>query len=144
MRYGYGKSISDELFGLRQFAKVAEHPLPFTKVPGTSSAFAERINGGNYLEITPDRHQLARYGLMVCDVQRDIASAMGAETITTTVEGRERYAVNLRYPREIRSDPQAIAHDVLVPMANGASIPLGEVAKIELTQGPSSIRTENA
>ncbi len=113
-------------------------------VPGTSSAFAERINGGNYLEITPDREQLARYGLMVGDVQRVIASALGAETITTTVEGRERYAVNLRYPRAIRSDPQSIAHEVLVPMANGASIPLGEVAKIALTQGPSSIRTENA
>ena len=114
------------------------------KVPGTSSAFAERIIAGKYLEIVPDRDQLARYGLMEADVLGVVASALGAEPITTTVEGRERYTVSLRYPRETRSDPQAIAHDVLVPLANGASIPLGEIAKIALTQGPSSIRTENA
>ena len=111
---------------------------------GTSSAFAERIIGGYYLEIEPDRTQLARYGLMVGDVQQVIASAIGAETMTTTVEGRERYAVSLRYPRDVRSDPQAIAREVLVPLANGASIPLGQVAKVKLVQGPASIRTENA
>ena len=114
------------------------------KVPGTSSAFAERIIAGKYLEIEPDRALLARYGLMEADVLGVVASALGAEPITTTVEGRERYTVSLRYPREIRSDPQAIAREVLVPLANGASIPLGEVAAIRLTQGPSSIRTENA
>ena len=114
------------------------------KVPGTSSAFAERIITGKYLEIEPDRSQLARYGLMEADVLGGVASALGAEPITTTVEGRERYTVSLRYRREIRSDPKAIAREVLVPLANGASIPLGEVATIRLTQGPSSIRTENA
>ncbi|MBL8846028.1 MAG: efflux RND transporter permease subunit [Hyphomicrobium zavarzinii] len=113
-------------------------------VPGTASAFAERIIGGYYLEIEPDRLQLARYGLKIGDVQQVIASAMGAETVTTTVEGRERYAVSLRYPRDMRSDPEAIAREVLVPLANGASIPLGEVASIKRTQGPASIRTENA
>jgi len=113
-------------------------------VPGTASAFAERITGGYYLEITPDREQLARYGLMVGDVQQVIASAIGAETVTTTVEGRERYAVSLRYPRDVRSDPATMAREVLVPLANGASIPLGQVAKIALTRGPASIRTENA
>jgi Cu(I)/Ag(I) efflux system membrane protein CusA/SilA len=113
-------------------------------VPGTSSAFAERILGGYYLEIEPDREQLARYGLMVGDVQQIIASALGAETVTTTVEGRERYAVSLRYPRDMRSDPDTIAQEVLVPLPNGASIPLGQVAKIKRTQGPASIRTENA
>jgi Cu(I)/Ag(I) efflux system membrane protein CusA/SilA len=81
---------------------------------------------------------------MVSDVQDVVASALGAQTITTTVEGRERYAVSLRYPRELRSDPDSIARNVQVPMANGASIPLGQVAKIRLTTGPSSIRTENA
>ena len=144
---GIRTPVGVKVFGtdLKQMEDTARQiEAVLRKVPGTSSAFAERINGGNYLEITPDREQLARYGLMVGDVQRVIASALGAETITTTVEGRERYAVNLRYPREIRSDPQSIAHEVLVPMANGASIPLGEVAKIALTQGPSSIRTENA
>ena len=71
--------------------------------PGTASAFAERIIGGYYLEIVPDRTQLARYGLMVGDVQQVIASAIGPETITTTVEGREPYNVSLRYPRDVRS-----------------------------------------
>jgi Cu(I)/Ag(I) efflux system membrane protein CusA/SilA len=113
-------------------------------VPGTASAFAERIIGGYYLEIEPDRTQLARYGLMVGEVQQVIASAIGAETVTTTVEGRERYTVSLRYPRDVRSDPQAISREVLVPLANGASIPLGQVANVKLVQGPASIRTENA
>jgi len=113
-------------------------------VPGTSSAFAERIIGGNYMEITPDRDELARYGLMVGDVQNVISSALGAETITTAVEGRERYGVSLRYPRSVRSDPRAIEREVLVPLPNGASIPLGSVAKVQLVRGPGSIRTENA
>ena len=113
-------------------------------VPGTASAFAERIIGGYYLDIEPDRTQLARYGLMVGEVQQVIASAIGAETVTTTVEGRERYTVSLRYPRDVRSDPQAISREVLVPLANGASIPLGQVANVKLVQGPASIRTENA
>ncbi len=113
-------------------------------VPGTASAFAERIIGGYYLDVEPDRARLARYGLMVAEVQEVVANALGAEPITTTVEGRERYSVSMRYPREIRSDPDAIAREVLVPLANGASIPLGEVANVRLTTGPASIRTEDA
>ena len=70
--------------------------------------------------------------------------ALGAEPITTTVEGRERYTVALRYPRDLRSDPQAIAKDVVVSLPNGGTVPLGEVADIRLTQGATSIRTENA
>ncbi|MCP3429971.1 efflux RND transporter permease subunit, partial [Opacimonas viscosa] len=81
-------------------------------VPGTSSAYAERIIGGYYLNIEPDRAALARYGLSIGDVQAVVASALGGETVTTTVEGRERYAVNIRYPRELRDDPQAIATEV--------------------------------
>jgi Cu(I)/Ag(I) efflux system membrane protein CusA/SilA len=73
-----------------------------------------------------------------------VASALGAETVTTTVEGRERYAVSVRYPRDVRSDPQVIAREVLVPLSNGASVPLGQVATIKRVQGPASIRTENA
>jgi Cu(I)/Ag(I) efflux system membrane protein CusA/SilA len=113
-------------------------------VPGTTSAFAERINGGYYLNIDPNRAQLARYGLMITDVQDVIATALGAEAVTTTVEGRERYTVSIRYPRELRSDPQAIATQVLIPLPNGGTVPLGEVAKVELAKGPSTIRTENA
>ena len=81
---------------------------------------------------------------MVGDVEDVVATALGAETVTTTVEGRERYAVNVRYPRELRSDPQAIARDVLVSIPGGGTVPLGEVATIKRTQGPASIRTEDA
>src|ERR687888_495492 len=77
-------------------------------------------------------------------VEARIGGALGAEPVTTTVEGRERYTVSIRYPRDMRSDPQAIAREVLVPLANGASVPLGQVASVRLAQGPASIRTENA
>ncbi len=101
--------------------------------------------GGYYVEIIPDRERLARYGLMVLDVQDVISMALGAEPITTTVEGRERYTVAVRYPRDLRSDPQAIAKDVVVSLPGGnGTVPLGEVADIKLTQGPTTIRTENA
>jgi Cu(I)/Ag(I) efflux system membrane protein CusA/SilA len=113
-------------------------------VPGTSSAFAERIIGGYYLNIDPDRAQLARYGLMITDVQDVIATALGAEAVTTTVEGRERYTVSIRYPRDLRSDPQAIASQVLIPLPNGGTVPLGQVANVTLAKGPATIRTENA
>ncbi|MGD9882589.1 MAG: efflux RND transporter permease subunit [Reyranella sp.] len=114
-------------------------------VPGTTSAYAERVTGGYFLEVVPDRARLAQYGVMVEDVQRAVASALGGETVTTTVEGRERYSVNVRYPRDFRSDPRAIASDVLVPtMRGGGMVPLGQLAAVRLTQGPTSIRTENA
>ncbi len=134
----FGKDLA-ELEGLsRQIEAVIR------KVPGTTSAYAERVIGGYYLNVDPDRTQLARYGLMVDDIQNVIAMALGAEAVTTTVEGRERYAVSIRYPRDFRSDPQAIANQVLVSMPDGGTVPLGEVAKVSLALGPSSIRTENA
>ncbi|MBA5778189.1 efflux RND transporter permease subunit [Stappia sp. F7233] len=113
------------------------------KVPGATSAYAERVNGGYFLEIEPDRQRLARYGLSVEAVQETVSMAIGAKAVTETVEGRERYDVIIRYPRDIRSDPDAIASEVLVPLSNGASIPLGDVATIRRTQGPTSIRTED-
>ena len=112
-------------------------------VPGTSSAYAERVIGGYYLDIVPDREALGRYGLSIDNIQDVIMTALGGDAVTTTVEGRERYTVNIRYPRDFRSDPQAIARDVIVPLANGGGIPLGEVASVGLTQGAASIRTEN-
>ena len=136
------KVFGTDLAEMEQLAKQIEAVL--RTVPGTTSAFAERVIGGYYLNIEPDREQLARYGLMVEDVQAVVATALGAEPVTTTVEGRERYAVTVRYPRELRSDPQAIATEVLVPTPDGGSVPLGQVANIRLTQGPASIRTENA
>ncbi len=113
-------------------------------VPGTSSAYAERITGGYFLDIEPDRMALARYGLSVGDLQEVVATALGGELVTTTVEGRERFGVIVRYPRELRSDPQSIATQVLVPAMNGAMVPLGQVARVTLSKGPPAIRTENA
>ncbi len=136
------KVLGQDLKVIERLARDIEGAIK--GVAGTASAYAERIIAGYYLEIEPDRTQLARYGLMVGDVQQVIATALGAETVTTTVEGRERYGVSLRYSRDVRSDPQAIARETLVPLANGSSIPLGQVANVRITQGPASIRTENA
>jgi len=112
-------------------------------VPGTTSAHAERVTGGYFLDVVPDRGKLAQYGVMMEQVQQAVASAIGGETVTTTVEGRERYSVNVRYPRDFRSDPRAIASDVLVPTMRGGMLPLGELAEVRLTQGATMIRTEN-
>lgn len=136
------KVFGQNLTEIERLAREIEGTL--RNVPGTASAYAERVIGGYYLEIEPKRDQLGRYGLMIGDVQNVVATALGAETVTTTVEGRERYAVNIRYPRELRSDPQAIARDVLVSLPNGGTVPLGEVATVKRTQGPASIRTEDA
>jgi copper/silver efflux system protein len=136
------KVYGPDLAELERLARLTEAAV--RTVPGTTSAFAERIIGGYYLNIDPDRAQLARYGLMITDVQDMIATALGADAVTTTVEGRERYTVSLRYPRELRSDPQSIASEVLIPLPNGGTVPLGQVAKVELAKGPATIRTENS
>ncbi|RYU57183.1 efflux RND transporter permease subunit [Methylolobus aquaticus] len=113
-------------------------------VPGTASAYAERITGGYYLNIDPDYEAMARYGVMLGEVQQVIGAALGGETVTTTVEGRERFGVIVRYPRELRSDPSGIAAHVLVPTPGGAMVPLGQVCRLSLAKGPPAIRTENA
>ena len=136
------KVLGTDLAEMEKLARQIEAVI--RTVPGTTSAYAERVIGGYYLNIDPDRAQLARYGLMVGDLQNLIAMALGAEPVTTTVEGRERYTVSIRYPRDYRSDPQAIATEVLIPMADGGTVPLGQVAKVSLAQGPASIRTENS
>src|SRR5437588_143369 len=136
------KVLGTDLADMEKLARQIEAVL--RTVPGTTSAYAERAIGGYYLNVDPDRAQLARYGLMVGDLQSMIAMALGAEPVTTTVEGRERYTVTLRYPRDYRSDPQAIATEVLIPTGDGGTVPLGQVAKVNLAQGPASIRTENA
>ncbi len=135
------KVLGGDLAELEKLARQIEGVVK--TVPGTSSAYAERVIGGYYLDVVPDREALARYGLMVSDVQDVVSSALGGETITTTVEGRERYGVNLRYPRDLRSDPRSIAREVLVAMPSGGTVPLGEVAAIRLSRGPTTIRTEN-
>jgi len=111
-------------------------------VPGTRSVFAERVSGGYFLDFDLKRDHLARFGLTVADAQMIVVSAIGGETVTTTIEGRERYGVSVRYPRELRDDPAAIAR-VLVTSSTGAQVPLSQVATIRRTQGPSMIRDEN-
>ena len=110
-------------------------------VPGTRSAFAERLNEGYYLDLIVSRREAARYGLTVGDVQAVITTAIGGETVTTTVEGRERYPVNVRYKRELRDDPDRLKR-VLIPTSSGAQIPLGQIADLVITQGPPSIADE--
>ena len=163
------KVFGKDLAGIERVAKEIETVVK--TVPGTTSAFAERLTGGYYIDIEPDRMALARYGLSVGEVQDVIATALGGDMVTTTVEGLERYGVVVRYPRDFRSDPVAIATQVLVPVMgseggaatsiagspmNGAGgarpirtsgaamLPLGQLAKVRLVKGPPSIRTENA
>jgi Cu(I)/Ag(I) efflux system membrane protein CusA/SilA len=92
----------------------------------------------------PDRVALARYGFAIQDLQEVVSSALGGETVTTAVEGRERYGVIVRYPRDFRDDPRTIASNVLVATGGGAQVPLGQIAAVSVSPGPPSIRTENA
>jgi Cu(I)/Ag(I) efflux system membrane protein CusA/SilA len=173
---GIRTPIGIKVFGkdLAEIERVAKEVEAVVKtVPGTTSAFAERLTGGYYIDIEPDRMALARYGLAVGDLQDVIMTALGGEMVTTTVEGLERYSVVVRYPRDFRSDPAAIASQVLVPVMgpsgggmatvptamgagapspnarglktlSGTMIPLGQVARVKLVKGPPNIRTENA
>src|SRR5713226_3952169 len=128
----FGKDLAE----MERLAKQIETVIK--TVPGTTSAFAERITGGLFLDIEPDRMALARYGLAVGDLLDVITTALGGDMVTTTVEGRERFGVIVRYPRELRSDPQAIATQILVPVMNGAMVPgMGGATA-------PGIRTENA
>jgi Cu(I)/Ag(I) efflux system membrane protein CusA/SilA len=149
---GIRTPVGIKVFGssLEEMERIArEIEAALKAVPGTASAYAERLTGGFYLDIEPDREALARLGITVGELQDVISTALGGEVLTTTVEGRARYGVSLRYPRDARSDPQAIAREVLVPIPGemgkpARMVPLGQVAKVQLTQGPPVIRTENA
>jgi Cu(I)/Ag(I) efflux system membrane protein CusA/SilA len=133
------KVLGPDLKTIEKIGLEIEHVL--ANVPGTKSAFAERLNEGYYLDLTVNRREAARYGLTVGDVQGVITSAIGGETVTTTVEGRERYPVNVRYKRELRDDPDRLKR-VLIPTPSGAQIPLGQIAEMVITQGPPSIADE--
>jgi len=144
---GIRTPIGIKVFGkdLAEMERLAKEIEAVVKtVPGTTSAFAERLTGASYLNIEPDREQLARYGLSVGDLLEVIGTALGGEMVTTTVEGRERFGVSVRYPRELRSNPEQIEREVLVPIMGGAMVPLGQVAKVRVTRGTPGIRTENA
>lgn len=112
-------------------------------LPGTLSAYSERVVGGNYLDFVIDREEAARYGLNVGDVQDIIQSAIGGMNVTQTVEGLERYPVNIRYLQDYRNDLPALKR-VLIPIAGGKHIPIGQIADIRIKKGPPAIKSENA
>jgi len=129
---------------LKVIGEVAEEIEKVVKgVPGTSSAYAERVTGGRYVTIDIDRAAASRYGLNIKDVQDVVKTAIGGMTVANTVEGRERYPINVRYPRDVRDSVENIR---LLPIitAMGSQIPLAEVAKIDVVDGPGMIRSENA
>ena len=109
---------------------------------GTSSVYAERVTGGYYVDITPRRDQIARYGLKIEDVNEIIEMAIGGDTVTTTVEGRERYSVSVRYARDFRDDVEKLRR-VLVTTPSGSKVQLGQLADVGLSLGPGMIRDEN-
>ena len=113
------------------------------EVPGTLSAYSERVTGGNYLDFTINRAQIARYGLTVADVQEVIMTAIGGMNVTFTIEGLERYPVNLRYSRELRDDIDRLKR-VLVPTQTGAQVPLAQLADFAVRKGAASIKSENS
>ncbi len=128
---------------LQEIEKLGSHlEMILAPVPGTRSVFAERTAGGYFLDFDLRRDQLARYGLTIKDAEMVIVSAIGGETVTTTIEGRERYSVNVRYARDFRDDLPALQR-VLVPTPAGAHVPLSELADIKLVTGPGMIRDEN-
>jgi Cu(I)/Ag(I) efflux system membrane protein CusA/SilA len=134
------KVEGSDLAQIQQIGEQIEAALK--NVPGTSSVFAERTTGGYFLDFDLKRDQLARYGLTIDDAENVLTSAIGGDTVSTTVEGRERYTVNVRYLRDYRSDVDSLQR-VLVATPSGAQIPLGEIADIRMKTGPGMIRDEN-
>jgi Cu(I)/Ag(I) efflux system membrane protein CusA/SilA len=110
---------------------------------GTGSVFAERAAGGYFVDFVPDREALARYGLTVDDLHATIMTAIGGENITTTIEGRQRFTVNLRYPRDLRQEVDQLERVLVKAGMDGVQVPIKEVAAIKLTTGPAMIRNEN-
>ena len=135
------KIFGPDLNKIEEIGKQIE--MVVQSVPGTRTVFAERVTGGYYLDFDLKREEIARYGLAIDDIQMIIESAIGGESITTTVEGRERYPVSVRYARELRDDVDRLKR-VLVPAMNGAQVPLGQLAEVRLTTGPAMIRDEDA
>jgi Cu(I)/Ag(I) efflux system membrane protein CusA/SilA len=135
------KIFGPDLDTLQALGEQAERIMQ--DVPGTRSAFAERGVSGYYVDIDIDRAEAARYGLNVGDVHSAIMATVGGINAAITVEGRERYGVNVRYPRELRDDVSKI-REVIIPAADGTPIPLGQVASVEVRQGPMAVKTEDA
>jgi Cu(I)/Ag(I) efflux system membrane protein CusA/SilA len=135
------KVFGDDLETIGELALEVERAVK--QVPGTLSAIAERVMGGNYIDFDIDRRAVARHGLTVGDVQQVIETAVGGMNVTTTVEGRYRFPVNVRYPRELRDDPEKLGR-VIVHTPHGEQVPMNQLASIEIKQGPPGIKSENA
>ncbi len=128
---------------LKEIEKIGTHlEMILKNLPGTRSVFAERAAGGYFLDLDIKREELARYGLSVSEVQDVILSAIGGENISTTIEGRERYPVNVRYSREFRDDLDKLKR-VLVAAPSGQNIPIAQLADLKMVTGPAMIRNEN-
>jgi len=143
---GIRTPVGVKIFGpdLNKIQEIGEHIEHALKdVPGTTSVFAERTAGGYFLDFNLKREELARYGLTIAQAQMAIMSAVGGENVTTTVEGRERYPVNVRYLRDFRSSVDQLGRVLVPTMNNGAQIPLAQLADIKLAYGPGMIRDEN-
>ena len=141
---GIRTPIGIKVFGpdLARIARIGEQlEATLRGVPGTRSVYAERELGGFYLDFVPDRDEIARYGLRVMDVLEVVETAIGGMDIDRTIEGRERYTINVRYPRELRDDVESLRR-VLVPTMDGAQIPLAELGRLETTMGPPMIKSE--
>ncbi len=135
------KLMGDDLQVLSNIGEKVEAVI--RKVPGTASVYSERVTGGNYLDFDINRSEAARYGLTVGDVQDIITSAIGGMNVTQTVEGLERYPVNMRYGSELRDSPEKLKR-ILVPTPRGAKIPLAQLADIRIVKGPPVIKSESA
>ncbi len=122
---------------------ASELEVVVRQVPGTTSVFAERVMGGNYIEFTINRDEIARYGLKVGDVQEVLEVALGGMPLTTTVEGLERYSVNLRYDRDYRENLEAL-REIIIPTPTGAQVPLGQLAKVGTVRAPMGVKSEGA
>ena len=148
---GIRSPVGIKIFGpdLESIQSIGEHlESVLRRVPGTSDAYAERVTGGSYVDIIPRREAVARYGLNVEDVLMQVETAIGGMNIDQVVAGRERYSINVRYPRELRDELDELARVLVPTMAGGptmggAQIPLGQLADIRVTTGPPMIRDEN-
>ncbi|THH39674.1 efflux RND transporter permease subunit [Neolewinella litorea] len=136
------KVRGNDLETIEQFGLELERELKNVEGVKDAAVFADRIVGKPYLLLDVNRDAIARYGLSVTDVQAQIMATVGGMPLTTTVEGRERYAVRLRYPRELRDDPQSIRR-ILVPVGGGQQIPLGDLIDVKYEQGPQMIKSED-
>ncbi len=136
------KVFGPDLETIEDFGMQLENLLKEVPSVKSEAVFADRIVGKPYIHLNIDRDAISRYGLNVEDVQQTIETAIGGMKITTTVEGRERFPVRVRYPRELRDDPSAL-EKIYIPTPTGVQVPLGEIVKIEYVRGPQMIKSEN-